>query len=115
MALSSSAVHSSRETANARPLSSSAADNRSSWEYLPHAQAKPPGQDTKSRLILTSQAYTYAPPGNTYLRASIFLAILTSGNTSAHVRGPGSKRAWSSHQALRPSDWLHIMQYGPVS
>ncbi|KAH3812827.1 hypothetical protein DPMN_141268 [Dreissena polymorpha] len=31
--------------------------------------------------------------------ASFLLAILTSGNTSAHVRGPGSKRAWSAHQA----------------
>ncbi|KAH3776555.1 hypothetical protein DPMN_177983 [Dreissena polymorpha] len=42
--------------------------------------------------------YTY-PPENTYIWASILLAILTSGNTSAHVRGPGSKRACSSHQA----------------
>ncbi|KAH3737449.1 hypothetical protein DPMN_047474 [Dreissena polymorpha] len=39
---------------NTRLLSSSsAAHHRSSWEYLPHAQAKPPGQDTKS------QANTY--------------------------------------------------------
>ncbi|KAH3815188.1 hypothetical protein DPMN_143710 [Dreissena polymorpha] len=85
---------------NTRPLSSSAADNRSSREYLPHAQAKPPGQDTKSQADTYRHRLTLIyPPGNTYLRASIFLAILTSGNTSAHVRGPGSKRAWSSHQA----------------
>ncbi|KAH3866289.1 hypothetical protein DPMN_029349 [Dreissena polymorpha] len=38
---------------NTRLLSSSAAHHRSSWEYLPDAQAKPPWQDTKS------QANTY--------------------------------------------------------
>ncbi|KAH3803149.1 hypothetical protein DPMN_156850 [Dreissena polymorpha] len=61
-------------------------------EYLPLAQAKPPGQDTKS------QADTYV----TGLHLYFLLEILTPGNTSAHVRGlgyVGSKRAWSSHQA----------------
>ncbi|KAH3863206.1 hypothetical protein DPMN_026186 [Dreissena polymorpha] len=38
---------------NTRLLSSSAAQHRSSWEYLPHAEAKPPGQDNQS------QANTY--------------------------------------------------------
>ncbi|KAH3812832.1 hypothetical protein DPMN_141273 [Dreissena polymorpha] len=84
---------------NTRLLSPSAAHHRSSWEYLPRAQAKPPRQDTKSKAntYVTGQ-YTY-PPGNTYIMAFILLAILTSKNTSAHVRGPGSKRAWSFHQA----------------
>ncbi|KAH3774963.1 hypothetical protein DPMN_176358 [Dreissena polymorpha] len=73
---------------NTRLLSSSAAYHRSSWECLPHAQAKPPGQDTKSQANAQSNTYRHRlihlfswkylhqgiyPPGNT-----------TSGNTSAH-------------------------------
>ncbi|KAH3824350.1 hypothetical protein DPMN_126185 [Dreissena polymorpha] len=98
MALSSSAVHSSRETLvrYRRRLQTTDPPGNTYPTHRLNLQ----GKTLSHRLILTSQVYTYAPPGNTYLRASIFLAILTSGNTSAHVRGPGSKRAWSSHQAF---------------
>ncbi|KAH3735876.1 hypothetical protein DPMN_042436 [Dreissena polymorpha] len=68
------------------PLSSSAADNRSSWDYLPHAQAKPPGQDTKS------QAHTYV----TGLHFYILLEILTSGHLSSWQYLPRGTRLHTS-------------------
>ncbi|KAH3736063.1 hypothetical protein DPMN_042623 [Dreissena polymorpha] len=71
---------------NACPLSSSAADNRSSWEYLPHAQAKPPGQDTKS------QAHTYV----TGLHFYILLELLTSGHLSSWQYLPQGTRLHTS-------------------
>ncbi|KAH3831164.1 hypothetical protein DPMN_104426 [Dreissena polymorpha] len=74
---------------NTRLLSSSAGHHRSSWEYLPNAQAKPPGQDTKSQANAQSNTYRHRlihnvhlsswkylhqgiyPPGNTYLREHV--------------------------------------------
>ncbi|KAH3876534.1 hypothetical protein DPMN_000379 [Dreissena polymorpha] len=68
---------------NARPLLSSAAHHRFSLEYLPHANAKPPGQHTKSQADARSNTYRHRlihlsswkylhqgiyPPGNTHLR-----------------------------------------------
>ncbi|KAH3877291.1 hypothetical protein DPMN_001154 [Dreissena polymorpha] len=104
---------------NARLLSSSAALHRSSWEYLPYTQANPPGQDTKSQ--------TYARANTHRHRLTlIFLEILSSGHLSSWQYLHQGTRLFTSMDRVarayghpsrhpRPSDWLHIMQHGPVT
>ncbi|KAH3890662.1 hypothetical protein DPMN_014747 [Dreissena polymorpha] len=112
-----------------RLLSSSAAHHRSSWEYLPHAQNKPPGQDTKSQANAQSNTYRHRlihlsswkylhqgiyPPGNTYLREHVCTppgtgqqeSMVIPSGICIHPIGSTSCSMVPSHERRKPGTTL---------